>query len=193
MKCNICSQENNEIFKSTILKNYNISYFYCSNCGFMQTEEPYWLNEAYKDSINISDTGYVARNISLSKKITVLLSLFFDKKTKFLDYAGGYGLFVRLMRDIGFDFYWNDKYTQNIFARGFEGSLSDNYEAITTFESFEHFVEPIKEIENMLSISKNIIFTTELLPDPIPYPDEWWYYGLDHGQHISFYGKDTLK
>ncbi len=193
MKCNICSQENNEIFKSTILKNYNISYFYCTNCGFMQTEEPYWLNEAYKDSINISDTGYVARNISLSKKITVLLSLFFDKKAKFLDYAGGYGLFVRLMRDIGFDFYWNDKYTQNIFARGFEGSLSDNYEAITTFESFEHFVEPIKEIENMLSISKNIIFTTELLPDPIPYPDEWWYYGLDHGQHISFYSEDTLK
>jgi len=193
MNCRICHKELGRIFKAKILYKYNISYFYCTNCGFMQTEEPYWLNEAYKDSINISDTGYVARNISLSKKITVLLSLFFDKKAKFLDYAGGYGLFVRLMRDIGFDFYWNDKYTQNIFARGFEGSLSDNYEAITTFESFEHFVEPIKEIENMLSISKNIIFTTELLPDPIPYPDEWWYYGLDHGQHISFYSENTLR
>jgi len=62
----------------------------------MQTEEPCWLSEAYKDPIDISDTGYVARNISLSQKITVLLSLFFDKKAKFLDYAGGYGLFVRL-------------------------------------------------------------------------------------------------
>jgi len=98
------------------------------------------------------------------------------------------------MRDIGFDFYWNDKYTQNIFARGFEGGLLDNYEAITTFESFEHFVEPIKEIENMLLISKNIIFTTELLPSPVvPYPDKWWYYGLEHGQHISFYSEKTLN
>lgn len=191
--CKICGNESKFIFRATILKKYSVKYYYCEKCGFLQTEEPYWLGEAYKDPINISDTGYVARNISLSQKITVLLFLFFDKKAKFLDYAGGYGLFVRLMRDIGFDFYWNDKYTQNIFARGFEGSLSDNYEAITTFESFEHFVEPIKEIENMLASSKNIIFTTELLPYHIPKPSEWWYYGTEHGQHISFYSEKTLR
>jgi len=193
MKCNICSQENNEIFKSTIFNKYPIAYFYCDLCGFLQTEEPYWLEEAYSESINISDTGYLSRNIYLSKKLTVLLSLFFDKKAKFLDYAGGYGVFVRLMRDIGFDFYWSDKYTQNMFARGFEGSLSENYEAITTFESFEHFVNPIEEIENMLASSKNIIFTTELLPYPIPKTSEWWYYGTEHGQHISFYSEKTLR
>lgn len=193
MNCRICHKELGRIFKAKILYKYNISYFYCSNCGFMQTEEPCWLSEAYKDPIDISDTGYVARNISLSQKITVLLSLFFDKKAKFLDYAGGYGVFVRLMRDIGFDFYWSDKYTQNMFARGFEGSLSENYEAITTFESFEHFVNPIEEIENMLASSKNIIFTTELLPYPIPKTSEWWYYGTEHGQHISFYSEKTLR
>jgi hypothetical protein len=27
----------------------------------------------------------------------------------------------------------------------------------------------------------------------IPAPDEWWYYGLEHGQHISFYTKKTLE
>lgn len=194
MKCKICQKETKKIFKAMILNKYTIDYFHCPNCGFLQTQEPFWLDEAYKDPINISDTGYLSRNIYLSKKLTVLLGLFFDKKAKFLDYAGGYGVLVRLMRDIGFDFYWNDKYTQNIFARGFEGGLLDNYEAITTFESFEHFAEPIKEIENMLLISKNIIFTTELLPSPVvPYPDKWWYYGLEHGQHISFYSEKTLN
>ncbi|WP_028845361.1 class I SAM-dependent methyltransferase [Thermodesulfovibrio thiophilus] len=193
MNCKICNQKTNQIFNETILNKYTIDYFHCPNCGFLQTEEPYWLEEAYSESINISDTGYLSRNIYLSKKLTVLLSLFFDKKAKFLDYAGGYGVLVRLMRDIGFDFYWSDKYTQNIFARGFEGSLSDNYEAITTFESFEHFVEPIEEIERLLTISKNIIFSTELLPDPIPKPKDWWYYGLDHGQHISFYSEKTFE
>ena len=135
------------------------------------------------------------RNILLSQKITILLSLFFDKNAKYLDYAGGYGVFVRLMRDIGFDFYWYDKYTQNIFARGFEynETMKGKIEAITCFEAFEHFANPIDEIENMLSISKNIIFTTELLPNPIPKPQEWWYYGLDHGQHISFYSRKTFE
>lgn len=81
MNCKICLKENKEIFKSTILSKYKISYFYCNSCGFLQTEEPYWLSEAYKDPINISDTGYVARNISLSKKLTILLFLFFNKKS----------------------------------------------------------------------------------------------------------------
>jgi hypothetical protein len=191
MTCIICNTNNDFIFKESILNKYDIKYYHCQNCGFLQTEEPYWLEESYAESINISDTGYMQRNVNLSRKLTVLLSILFKKDAKFLDYAGGYGVFVRLMRDIGFDFYWDDKFTSNLFARGFEYK-HENIDAITTFESFEHFVNPLHEIEKMLSISKTIIFSTELLPNPIPKPKDWWYYGLDHGQHISFYGEKTL-
>jgi len=98
------------------------------------------------------------------------------------------------MRDIGFDFYWDDSYTKNIVARGFEFNENiKNIELITTFESFEHFVNPIEEIEKMLKISRNILFTTTLLPKMIPKPDEWWYYAPKYGQHISFYSINTLK
>jgi len=45
----------------------------------------------------------------------------------------------------------------------------------------------------MLRISKNIIFTTGLLPQDITKPHEWWYYGLKHSQHISFYSVNTLE
>jgi hypothetical protein len=193
MTCKICNQETKQIFQATILNKYEIKYFHCEYCGFLQTEEPYWLEEAYSESINVSDTGYMQRNIGLSRKLTILLSLFFDKNQKFLDYAAGYGVFVRMMRDIGFDFYWDDKYTTNLFARGFEYKNTDKYEAVTTFESFEHFVAPMDEIESLLKISKNIIFSTELLPDTIPKPKNWWYYGLDHGQHISFYSPKTFE
>jgi len=193
MNCKICNQKTKQIFTANILKKYDIKYFNCQNCGFLQTEEPYWLDEAYSESINISDTGYMQRNIYLSHKLTILLTIFFDKNAKFLDYAGGYGVFTRLMRDIGFDFCWNDKYTANLFARGFEYDTNDTIEAVTSFESFEHFVNPLEEIENMLQISKNIIFSTELLPTPIPKPQDWWYYGLEHGQHISFYSKKTFE
>jgi len=192
MKCKICNNENKIIFNGTILNKYNIEYFHCSNCGFLQTEEPYWLDEAYSESINISYTGYMQRNLNLSKKLTVLLSLFFNKQGKYLDYAGGYGVFVRMMRDIGFDFYWDDKFTTNLFAKGFE-SKNEKYEAVTTFESFEHFVDPMNEIENLLKISKNIILSTGVLPSEIPKPENWWYYGLEHGQHISFYSEKTFE
>jgi hypothetical protein len=195
MNCKICKSKIQKIFDAKIISKYKIDYFYCQNCGFLQTEEPYWLDEAYKDPITLTDTGYIQRNIYLSKITTILLLMFFDYKKKFLDYGGGYGVFVRLMRDIGFDFYWDDKYTQNLFARGFEynETIKNEIEAITCFEVFEHLVNPIEEIENMLSISKNIIFTTELLPNPIPKPQEWWYYTLESGQHISFYSKKTMK
>ena len=167
MQCKICQNHTQKIFSATILNKYVISYFYCSHCIFLQTEEPYWIKEAYSQSINISDTGYMQRNINLSRKVTVLLFLFFNKNMKYLDYAGGYGVFVRLMRDIGFDFYWDDKYIQNLFAQGFEYNQSDKIEAVTTFESFEHFVNPLEEIEKILAISSNIIFSTEFLPNPI--------------------------
>jgi hypothetical protein len=193
MTCKICTQTTKQIFTAKILNKYDIKYYHCKHCGFLQTEEPFWLEEAYSESINVSDTGYMQRNLLLSKKLTILLSLFFDKNAKFVDYAGGYGVFVRLMRDIGFDFYWDDKYTTNLFARGFEYQNGGGYEAVTTFESFEHFVNPIEEIENLLKISRNIIFSTELLPNPIPKPEDWWYYGLDHGQHISFYSEKTFQ
>jgi len=195
MICKICGNKSEKKFSAKILNKYKVSFFYCERCGFLFTEDPYWLEEAYKSPINVSDTGYLQRNINLSKKITSLLYLFFNRSGKFLDWAGGYGVFVRLMRDIGFDFYWDDKYAPNLFAKGFEYKKIKNekIEAITTFESFEYLANPIEELENMLQISKNIIFTTELLPYPIPDPTKWWYYGLNHGQHISFYSEKTFK
>ena len=45
----------------------------------------------------------------------------------------------------------------------------------------------------MLKISKNIIFSTEVLPVSIPKPREWWYCGLEHDQYISFCSIKTLK
>ncbi|MDQ5767542.1 class I SAM-dependent methyltransferase [Thiothrix subterranea] len=193
MICKICTKKSEKLFQAKIINKHYIDYFHCNHCGFLQTEEPHWLEEAYSESINVSDTGYVQRNLMLSKKLTILLSLFFDKDRKFLDYAGGYGVFVRMMRDIGFDFYWDDKYTKNLFARGFEYQEGDECGAVTTFESFEHFVNPMIEIDSLLKISRNIIFSTETLPNPIPKPEDWWYYGLEHGQHISFYAKKTFE
>jgi len=185
--------ESNFCFSEKVMGKYNVDYYHCLNCDFIQTEDPYWLEEAYSRSINLSDTGYMVRNQYYASRFTVLLYMLFGKKGRYLDYAGGYGVFVRMMRDIGFDFIWDDKYTQNMFASGFEWDQKSRVDAVTLFEVFEHFVQPMDEIGKLLKISDTIIFSTELHPDPVPEPKDWWYYGLDHGQHISFYSKSTLE
>ena len=174
MNCKICNHVTKNIFSITILNKYNVKYYYCSHCGFLQTEEPYWLKEAYSNSISITDTGIMARNIGSSKITAVILYFLFKKFDKFFDFGGGYGIFTRLMRDIGFDFYWYDPHSINLLARSFETANKNyKYELVTAFEVFEHFAEPIKEMESMLQFSDNILFSTELLSSTLPKTGEW--------------------
>ena len=195
MKCRICSSESKEIFSAKILNKHSIKYYHCLECDFLQTEAPFWLDEAYEVAIGITDTGILKRNHLFARRSSAVIASFYNSNKKFLDFAGGYGIFVRMMRDFGFDFYWYDPYSQNLLARGFEykKSLNKEFELTTAFEVFEHLVNPLDEIEKMFDISENIIFSTILLPNPTPKPENWWYYGFEHGQHISFFSDDTLK
>jgi hypothetical protein len=191
--CKVCGKPSEFVFTAKVLNKYEVKYYRCGNCEFIQTEKPYWLTEAYNNPINLVDTGLTRRNILASKSVAVIIFLLFNKKAKFLDYAGGYGMFTRLMRDIGFDFYTYDPYTPNLLAKGFDYNKKDTIELLTTFESFEHFEEPLAEIEKMLAISRNIFFSTQLVPHPVPAINEWWYYAPEHGQHIAFYTHKTLQ
>jgi hypothetical protein len=183
-----------ERFRATILNRHPVAYYQCRECGYLATESPYWLEEAYQSPINASDTGILRRNAELSRLTAVFLFALYGRSGKFVDYAGGYGILTRMMRDLGFDFLWYDPHCENLFAKGFEyhpGSWTPDL--ITCYEAFEHFVDPAAELEKMLALSRSILLTTELLPSPVPRPEEWWYYGLDHGQHVSFYSRKTLE
>lgn len=193
--CKICNSKSDLVFTSKLLKKYEVKYFKCKYCGYLFTEDPFWLNEAYERSINLSDTGLIGRNIYFSQALSVLIYFNFNKDALFLDYAGGYGVFTRLMRDIGFDFYWHDPYTQNLFANGFEKKLDNSrkYELVTAFEVFEHLEQPKQELLKMFELTNTVVFSTELIPQEIPDPASWWYYGFEHGQHISFYSSRTFE
>lgn len=99
-----------------------------------------------------------------------------------------------MMRDIGFDFFWFDKYCNNFMAKGFEYTTG-NIELLCAWELFEHFEDPREEIDYLFSISDSILFSTLLYDDALEFKnfDEWWYYAPQSGQHICFYSKMTLE
>lgn len=193
--CKICGSERKKIFEKKILEKYDVSYFKCSECGFIQTEKPHWFKEAYSSAITSLDIGLVGRNIYYSNIVEDILYKYFVKNARFLDFAGGYGMFTRIMRDKGFDFFREDKYCENLFAKHFD--ISDlpekdrKFELVTAFELMEHIKEPFKELDYIFSMTSSFLFSTELIPEHDL--ESWWYLGTEHGQHISFYTKKSLK
>lgn len=197
MICKICNNSVVPIFKTIILNKYNVEYYQCNNCQFIQTEEPFWLKEAYESAITKLDIGLVSRNVHFSNVIEDwLLREVFNPNGIFLDYAGGYGLFVRLMRDKGFDFYREDLYCENLFADYFDlidKPFNQKFDVITAFEVFEHLENPIDGLKKMLAYSDTIIFSTELQPSINLNPIAWWYFVPQTGQHISLFSYASLQ
>ncbi|MBO5680425.1 MAG: methyltransferase domain-containing protein [Lentisphaeria bacterium] len=191
-RCLICGGVAKFQHSAKILNKYDIGYYYCSACGHMQTEKPYWLSESYAAPLQASDTGLVSRNLYVSKMILSLISSLFSADTKCLEYAGGYGLLTRLLRDSGLDCKWYDKYADGIFSRGFEDDGKTRYDLVFAVEALEHFEDPLFELETIFSKSNSLLFTQELLSDPPQDPAEWWYYCLEHGQHLNLYSEKCL-
>jgi hypothetical protein len=166
----------------------------CDGCGLLQADEPYWLDEAYRSPIATADTGLVERNLQIARKLACALFFLFDRRGRFADFAGGYGLLTRRMRDIGFDFYWSDPYASNLLARGFELTPEQKpCAAATAFEVLEHVTDPLAFLRDVLASSgaPAAILSTEIF-EGAPPPPSWPYYSFATGQHVSFYQRRTL-
>lgn len=188
--CRVCKHVAEQIFTGHLLNN-NVEYFECPNCGYVQTETPYWLDSAYAEAINDSDTGILLRNQANARIVLATLLLLGKLDGTLVDYAGGYGILVRLLRDYGINALWSDQYCKNLVARGFEHT-TETADLVTAFEAFEHFVNPAEELDRMLEIAPNVLFSTDIIADPAPKQNDWWYYGTNHGQHIGFFRIRTL-
>jgi hypothetical protein len=190
--CRICGASHSAPSVSAKLLDQCVDYFDCSRCGYFHTQEPTWLDQAYASTINNCDTGIMLRNQTNVGVVLATLTALGARLGRVVDFAGGYGILVRLLRDRGVDALWSDPYCKNLLAIGFKHN-DEEASLVTAFEAFEHFVEPIREAEKLFAIAPNLLISTELIPTPAPAPEKWWYYGLDHGQHIGFYRMQTLE
>ena len=198
MLCRVCNYSiKEEYFRTKILGKYEGVFYLCPKCGALFPDDPYWLDEAYSNnqSVTDTDTGIMERN----RLLTLKVSNFYRKEIKtgkVLDYGGGYGVLTRMLRDVGIDCVWYDKYTSNLFARGFEWN-NGRVELLLMMEVFEHFLDPVEELRKAFSYSNVVILSTilyssewESLP---PQKEDWWYYDFNSGQHIFFANIKTMQ
>ncbi|TWU01268.1 class I SAM-dependent methyltransferase [Stieleria varia] len=189
----------NLLFTTKVLGKYHVEYFVCNETGFIQTEDPYWLDEAYSDAITALDLGLVSRNFEKASLTSKVVEKSFPYASKFIDYGGGYGMFTRLMRDRGFDFLHYDTHCQNLFAKGFEieellARERYRFDLLSAWEVFEHLADPLASLDEMLNVADAVLFSTELVPNSaIQSPKDWWYFTPETGQHISFYTTAALE
>ncbi|KAA5538896.1 class I SAM-dependent methyltransferase [Roseiconus nitratireducens] len=182
------------LFTGRILGKYDVNFYRCDETGFIQTEEPYWLEEAYADVIAQQDSGLLARCLAFRTVTSLLIKDNFEPNDEFLDYGGGYGVFTRLMRDDGYAFHHYDPMCQNLFATDFGADLSRRYAAITAFEVFEHLSQPREVLRELLDSTDVVFFSTVLQPSPPPESiDSWYYFHPEIGQHISFFNLASLQ
>jgi hypothetical protein len=149
------------------------------------------LDEAYSQPIAALDIGLLGRCEHLTN-VTEAVVRSLSSTSACLDWAGGYGVLTRRLRDRGLNFFHHDPHTRNLFAGGLEGDPGQSWDLITLFEVFEHLSDPLDDLKGLAAAAPVLLFTT-VLPDPTPRPGSWWYYTLETGQHITLYTAKALS
>jgi hypothetical protein len=190
--CRLCGNNTRLLFSQRVLFKHDVSYFRCDICDLIQSETPYWLDEAYKSALTMTDTGAIARNALCAQLTSVIARLIGITPTSTCaDFGGGHGVFVRMMRDKGLDFRLCDKYAQNLFARGFDTDVSRRFDLLTTFEVFEHFPSVANDLQTIFAPQHDFVLAGTVLHRG--HREGWWYYSPEGGQHVAFYSMATMR
>ncbi|MEO6951253.1 MAG: class I SAM-dependent methyltransferase [Polyangia bacterium] len=189
--CPLCSTPAPWLAQQRLLDRHDVDYFQCPVCDLLFTEQPHWLGEAYAEAISRLDTGAIARN-QFSARLTLIIAFIarLERNANALDFGAGHGVFVRMMRDLGFDFRWYDKHAANLYALGFEGDPRASHELVTAFEVLEHLADVRGDLELLFGSAPAYVLVGTLLHDG--HRPGWWYYLLDSGQHVVFYSRRTM-
>lgn len=189
--CRLCKANAENAFDCLILGKYDVALFKCSRCGCLQTEQPYWLEEAYSaGNLTDRDTGSVIRNLNSQALIFAATKILgFPAGASIVDFGGGTGMLTRLLRDQGFDARCYDRYASNDLARGYDDN-GGRPDIICSFEVAEHLVEPAEELAALFKrCARMVIIGTETYRGQGP---GWWYLSPHTGQHIFFYTSEGM-
>jgi hypothetical protein len=192
--CRACGGSATEVFETTVLGRYRVSYLKCQVCESLQPQSPFWVAESYSAAIGATDTGAMVRNFQCHAALYAVAKLC-NVRGKILDYGGGAGVLCRLLRDHGFDAYTTDKYADPVFARAFSIPLDEcrvrDFAMVSAVEVLEHLEDPAGEIDQIFALQPDImVATTQIYRGE---GKDWWYLSAQTGQHVFLYSQKCLE
>jgi hypothetical protein len=187
--CRLCEGHLIPKFSLTVLRKHEVRYFECDRCGSLQTESPYWLDDAYSSNLSNLDTGAVQRNLQ-NLAAAYLVSKIFGVSDA-LDFGGGDGLLCRLLRDYDVNCYVKDRYAVPTYSQGFSEPDFAAPNLVLAFEVFEHFVTPARELDDLFQLRPTVLLASTEIYDH--QNADWWYLASESGQHLFFYSEKALQ
>jgi hypothetical protein len=188
--CRLCgSHDTTLLFSLKVLDKYDVAYCCCRRCGSLQTEKPYWLEEAYRASLSRVDCGVAQRTLSNLAAALMVSRLVGARNV--LDFGGGDGLLCRLLRDYGLNSFVSDAYATPLYAQAFTKPDFARPDLVLAFEVLEHLAQPELELPGLFSIGADVILaTTELYRGQ---GSDWWYLTPESGQHVFFFSEAAVR
>src|SRR3984893_5830290 len=187
--CRLCEGRLLPRFSGMVLRKYEVRYFECDRCGSLQTEVPYWLDDAYQSHLSSLDSGAVQRNLQNLAAAYLISKLF--KVRDALDFGGGGGLLCRLLRDYNVNCYVKDKYAVPTYAQGFSEPDFAAPNLVLAFEVLEHFATPAIELQDLFQSRPKVLLASTGIYNH--QGANWWYLASKTGQHVFFYSKKAVK
>jgi len=170
---------------------YDVGYFRCVRCGSLQTEEPYWLDEAYTADVPEEDAAYLSRNLEVARHVKLMLHLFgVPKSATVVDFGGGLGIVARLLAESGWTTFVHDKFTTSPFP-GMKWTGTERADFILASEVFEHLPNPAQDLEEVFRLQPRFVYvrTTRYRHEG---PD-WFYLAPETGQHVFFFTDEAMR
>ena len=175
-----------------------VYYNSCDDCDFCFSPEMcQWTPEQFgkyvynDDYIKIDPAYLYERPLDNSEKIIGRFDRHKDK-IRHLDYGGGEGVLVQILRDNGFNSTSYDPFVNidvNIEDLG-------KFDLITSFEVFEHVPNPLELMDTLIKLRKSngmIYFSTEVSDGNISKNQRLtWWYAAPRAGHISLFSKKSL-
>lgn len=184
--CLICSSDTYVLDD----KQFNIIYHRCKSCDFiyMDRESVVSFKEERKvyelHNNSIEDEGYVAM---FNRFINSFVEDVDGKEL--LEYGSGpEPVFSELMKRRGFNVTMYDLHYYND-----DSYLNNKYDVITSTEVFEHFLDPMKELEKLIPLlnAGGVLAIMTQFPKGDEHFLDWWYRRDE--THISFFTEKSFS
>ena len=191
--------KNCEIYRRKVLDVSGVPIYYhrCPECQFIFTTAfDHFTNDdfrryIYNDEYLLVDPDY--QDSRAKGNADLLCNLFsVDRPRRILDYGGGNGALAERLRAARFF----QTETYDPFVPRYAARPRDRFDCVVSFEVVEHSTDPAQafsDMNDLLTDSGLIVFSTLLQPVDIDRMGlNWWYAGPRNG-HVSLFSRTSLE